>query len=185
MITDTDLLFSNYATDQEGKGSSNWAVMPTCSAVCALVTNALELSVRRTGIECGRPWWLFSGSSAASNIWFTCVCTSEPCEVSSRRQQDSSARYDNWQKQIRAAVKDACQTEQQRREGKGAKNQGRRGIQRLGRGLHDAGPGQLRCRARRFPPTQSGWPVFFALISSSSGQKDFSTFVSEEIAPAH
>ena len=44
----------------------------------------------------------------------------------------------------------------------GRRIQGWRGIRRLGRELHDAGPGQPR-GARRFLPNQSGWPLFFAL----------------------
>ena len=36
------------AADQEGEGSSDWAAMPRCSAFYAPVTNALELSLRRT-----------------------------------------------------------------------------------------------------------------------------------------
>ena len=92
---------------------------------------------------------------------------------------------DNLQKRSRATMKHAGQAEQQGQGGK-SKNQGRRGIQRLGRGLHDSGPGQLRDRAR-FPPNQSGWSVFFALISffsrGESSQK-LSARSSPQLAPS-
>ena len=55
----------------------------------------------------------------------------------------------------------ATRTAEQRREG-----QRRRGKLRLGRDLHDAGPARPRDRARQFPRHQSGWPMFFALMSS-------------------
>ena len=42
------------AADQEEKDSSDWAVMPRCSAYYAPVTNALEVSLRRTRRECGK-----------------------------------------------------------------------------------------------------------------------------------
>ena len=41
------------AADQEERGSSNWATMLTCTAFHAPVSNALELSLRRTGRRCG------------------------------------------------------------------------------------------------------------------------------------
>ena len=61
----------------------------------------------------------------------------------------------------------------------GRRSQRRRGKLRPGRDVDDAGPGQLRDRARRLPPIQSGWP-----ISSFSSESDFTKFVSEEIATA-
>ena len=53
---------------------------------------------------------------------------------------------------------------------------------RLGRDLHDAGRARLRDRARQFPRHQSGWPVFFAVMSSFSRETYFTKFVSDEIA---
>ena len=78
-----------------------------------------------------------------------------------------------------AAVKHVVPAEPQ---GQGGKGQRRRGKLRPCRDLHDAGPAQLRDRARRFPPNQSGWPMFFALTSSFPRETEFTKFVSEEIA---
>ena len=72
---------------------------------------------------------------------------------------------DNLQIQTRAALKHAVQAEQQGQGGKGAMAKDDLDILRRGRDLHDAGPAQLRGRARRFLPNQSGWPLFFAFIS--------------------
>ena len=54
----------------------------------------------------------------------------------------------------------AARTGKQRRKG-----QRRWGKLRL-RDIHDAGPARLRDLVRRFPPNQSGWPMFFAVMSS-------------------
>ena len=53
---------------------------------------------------------------------------------------------------------------------------------RLGRDLLCAGPARPRGRAWQFPQHQSGWPLFFALMSSFSKETEFTNFVSEEIA---
>ena len=80
---------------------------------------------------------------------------------------------------------ETCPSSQTAKTGELRRNgQRRRGKLRLGRDLHDAGPARLHDGARRFPPNQSGWPVFFALISSFSKETAFTKFVSEEIATA-
>ena len=62
--------------------------------------------------------------------------------------------------------------------------QRRRGKPRPGRDLRTTGPACPRDRGRRFPPNQSGWPMFFALMSSFSRETEFTTSASEEIATA-
>ena len=56
-----------------------------------------------------------------------------------------------------------------------------RGKLRTSRDLHD-GPVRPRDRAWQFPRHQSGWPMFFALMSSFSSGTKFTKFVSEKIA---
>ena len=58
---------------------------------------------------------------------------------------------------------------------------------RPGRDLHDPGPARPRDRARQFPRHQSGWSMFFTLLSSfsrESRETEFTKVVSEEIATA-
>ena len=69
----------------------------------------------------------------------------------------------------------AARSGKQRRKG-----QRRRNKVRQGRDLHDAGPVRPRDRTRQFPRLQSVWPMFFALMSSFSREKEFTKFVSEE-----
>ena len=78
-------------------------------------------------------------------------------------------RDDNLQQQTRATVKPAA----------GTWSKGAMAQDGEGRDLRGAWPAQLRGRARRFPPNHSGWPMFFALISSFSRETDFTKFVSE------
>ena len=60
----------------------------------------------------------------------------------------------------------------------------RRGKPRPGRDLSITGPVRSLDRGRRLPPKQSGWPMFFALVSCFSGETMFTKFVGEEIATA-
>ena len=72
---------------------------------------------------------------------------------------------DRSQKQIRAAAKEVLQVEQQGRGRGGGGGKRRRGKLSAGRGLDHEYPARLRDRERRFPPSQSDWPMFFALIA--------------------
>ena len=73
----------------------------------------------------------------------------------------------------------AARTGEQRR-----KDQRGRGKLRWGLDTHNAGPARPRGHARQFPQHQSGWPLFFALMSSFSRETEFTKFVSREIATA-
>ena len=90
-----------------------------------------------------------------------------PCR---RRQQlaKGSSRHDETSRSSEAA-----RTEQQK-----CKGQRRQGKLRLGRDLLEVRPARPRDSARQFPRRQSGWPMFFALVSSLSRETEFTKFVS-------
>ena len=93
------------------------------------------------------------------------------------RQERESLRQPPRRQVAKAGIRtggEACPSSRTAGTGRqGRKVQRWRGIRRLGRDLHDAGPAQLRDRARRFSPIQSGWPIFFALTSSFSRETEF------------
>ena len=67
-------------------------------------------------------------------------------------------------------------------EGQERSGQRRQGKLGPGRDLRNAGPARTRDHGRRFPPNQSGWPMFLALMSSFSRETEFTKFVSDETA---
>ena len=64
----------------------------------------------------------------------------------------------------------------------GRKRKRRRGKLRPGRDLDHEYPGRFGDCERRFPPSQSEWPMFFPLVASCSGETEFTQFVGEAIA---
>ena len=98
---------------------------------------------------------------------------------------DIHCRDYGLQKQSRPAVKLTLQVKQEAQRSKQErKGKRRRGKLRPGRDFRNAGPARSRDRGRRFPRHHSGWPTFFALMSSFTGETEFTKFVSEEIATA-
>ena len=99
--------------------------------------------------------------------------TSKATQVKSENLSDDD---DNLQKQIRAVAKQTSTQNSRDREAR-ARRPKTAGQAENGSRPHDAGVHDL-------PPNQSGWPVFFALLSSFSRETEFTTFVSEETATA-
>ena len=107
----------------------------------------------------------------------------EPKKAGPQDKSENRSRNhhdDNLRKQIRTVVKHAVPNNWDRE----ARTQGPKMARQTetGRDLHDVGPAHPRDRARRLPPNPSGWPLFFALISSLSSETEFTNFVSEKIA---
>ena len=85
-------------------GGSGWVELqrrgsiPSCNVFYAPVTNALELSPRRTRRECGKTGWPFSGSTGAgSNLHVTTAGTCDGRSITRREQHRKirmPARYE-------------------------------------------------------------------------------------------
>ena len=108
--------------------------------------------------------------------------------LSCRRLAQGSQEREALRRRPRRPLAEAdscrCETFRSSRTAGTAKQGRKRQRLRPGRDLHDAEPAQLPGRARRFPPNQSGWPMFFAWISSFSREIEFTKCISEKIATA-